>query len=221
MKPTPSRCRRRRMDRHGPTTAASPRSALARQRPVTQGDVEGLLDNALSGIQSESAKQLYIAQKMGDVPQSYHQFLPASTDPEALKAGEQIARANYRNDYSKLAAVATDRGHLPADLYSPDAIKVAVDTGGQPDLSNLNFRQHAAAVLGADAPELNPEDAAKVAAEEQGLDLSAMSPQQRLAFRLRQEKPGMEPVASSSSNRPAGGSLGDALRRQVSMNRPA
>jgi hypothetical protein len=203
---------------HEAKTQPAPSAKPSRSsRPATADDVSKAVNDALAGMRANSARESYINKFAADIPESYRQHIPVTSDPKALELGEQVARAHYSADFGKLAAVATDKGHLPADLYHPVAIAAALqDTNGQADPSNLSFRQHAAKVLGTDPPTLKAPDQAKVDAAEQGVDFSKMTPLQRLSFHLKSSGgKAADPKKSSSPAPPADGQSGiiDALGR--------
>jgi hypothetical protein len=175
---------------------------MAKQTTITADDITRLVSDKLGPIMGEHARAQYVNAKMMDVPSSYIKaHMPATTDQTALAQAEQVARAAYKEDFSKLAAVGADKGHLPADLYSPDAIAAALkDTNGQADPSNLSFREHAARVLGTQPPTLNPRAQAEAAAAAQGVDVSRLTPQQRLTMYLETSAPQFKGLGGALSS---------------------
>jgi hypothetical protein len=182
------------------TTAKPSRSS----RAATAEDVTKAVNDALAGMRANSARESYINKFAADVPESYRQHIPVTDDPEALKLGEQVARAHFKNDFSRIAAAATETGHLPAQLYDPVAIAAAAEAGGEPGLNNLTFRQNAAKILNQPAPTLKPADQAKVNAAAVGIDLSKMTPLQRLSWQLKNSGGKSAPSRQSSAS-PASG----------------
>jgi hypothetical protein len=105
-----------------------------------------------------------------------------TADPEQLSTGEQRARQAYRDDFQKITNTAKQLGHLPADLYHPDAIAAAQEAAKRgPDPRTMTAQQHYAAALRGERPAVKPP-------EVQPLDSSRMSASQLIEAGLRQQR---------------------------------
>jgi hypothetical protein len=106
------------------------------------------------------ARETYIRDKMGDLPESLRKRMPATGDQKQLYAAEQELRAEWQREWGILARTATDKGFLPSDLYSAEAIAAAQAAKGQPkNPDNMSFRELAAtrlAGVAAPAPQAAP-----------------------------------------------------------------
>jgi hypothetical protein len=159
-------------------------SAALSGSSLTAADVAAMVKAQLSGVNAAAARTDYIGSKMADMPKAYQDAMPVTDDPAKLYAAEQAIRKTYRDDWQKLTAAAVQRGHLPANIYSDEAIAKAVAANAAPpDASNTSTYDHLANALGGNVR--------VVAAPPPTKDYSSMSAQELMAEGLRGAKNGV------------------------------
>ena len=115
---------------------------------ATQKAVEQAVAENMRSVHAANATQNYISTHMADVPQAYSRAMPLTDDPEILAAAEQAVREEYRNDWQKISAAAINSGHLPASLYSDEAVGRAVAAAGAPpDPATMGVKEQIAHLL--------------------------------------------------------------------------
>ncbi len=145
-------------------------------QPVSDSDIERMVDERTAGIRGEAARSVYTAAKMADMPEIYRAQMPATDDQDQLAAAEQAIRSAYRADMkvhgpfqNGVSSVAGD----PSE-FGPPASGTYHQLGQAQAMAE---QQRAAGEKPAETPPAQP-------------NLDNLSPTQLIAMSLRQSQPG-------------------------------
>jgi hypothetical protein len=89
---------------------------------LSADDVQQLVSRQLAEGLGSSARDAYAAQKMNDLPVTYQQLLPATTDRGQLANAEQRIRSQYRADMRAQVPRFVGKGIFVGGDSSPEAL---------------------------------------------------------------------------------------------------